>query len=112
MVRGLALALVALALLPASALAHATLEATIPERGAKLDKPPAEVYCHTLTDPSILGADLRAAGFQTLTLFGVHAPARLFRVTCPTLQSRDSVWRRRIDWLMGGALTRHRRRCS
>ena len=43
MVRALALALVALALLPASALAHATLEATIPERGAKLDKPPAQV---------------------------------------------------------------------
>ena len=43
MVRAIALALVALALLPASALAHATLQQTIPERGAKLDKPPAEV---------------------------------------------------------------------
>ncbi len=40
---------------------------------------PSEVYCHTLTDPSILGVDLQAAGYQTLTLFGVHAPARLFR---------------------------------
>jgi copper transport protein len=45
-VRRAAAALAALLLtltLPASALAHATLQATIPERGAKLDKPPAEV---------------------------------------------------------------------
>ncbi|MBO2453373.1 NAD(P)/FAD-dependent oxidoreductase [Actinomadura barringtoniae] len=41
--------------------------------------PPAEIYCHSLTDPSILGPDLRAAGAQTLTLFGLHMPARLFR---------------------------------
>jgi copper transport protein len=42
-VRALALALVTLALLPASALAHATLQATAPERGAKLDAPPGQV---------------------------------------------------------------------
>ena len=47
--------------------------------GVLPDPLPSEVYCHTLTDPTILGADLRAAGVQTLTLFGVHAPARLFR---------------------------------
>ncbi|MEH0474366.1 NAD(P)/FAD-dependent oxidoreductase [Streptomyces sp. B21-097] len=41
--------------------------------------PPSEIYCHSLTDPSILGADLAAAGYQTLTLFGLHTPARLFR---------------------------------
>ncbi|SNS36846.1 Phytoene dehydrogenase-related protein [Streptosporangium subroseum] len=41
--------------------------------------PPAEVYCHSLTDPSILGPGLRAAGAQTMTLFGLHMPARLFR---------------------------------
>ena len=40
---------------------------------------PCEVYCHSLTDPSILGDDLAAAGAQTLTLFGLHQPARLFR---------------------------------
>lgn len=40
---------------------------------------PCEVYCHTLTDPTILAGDLRAAGWHTLTLFGLHAPARLFR---------------------------------
>jgi copper transport protein len=42
-VRALAPALLALALLPASALAHATLQATVPERGAKLDVPPGQV---------------------------------------------------------------------
>ncbi|GAA2863841.1 NAD(P)/FAD-dependent oxidoreductase [Streptosporangium fragile] len=41
--------------------------------------PPAEVYCHSLTDPSILGPGLRAAGAHTMTLFGLHMPARLFR---------------------------------
>ncbi|MEV8632719.1 NAD(P)/FAD-dependent oxidoreductase [Streptosporangium sp. NPDC051023] len=41
--------------------------------------PPAEVYCHSLTDPSIVGAGLRASGAQTMTLFGLHMPARLFR---------------------------------
>jgi phytoene dehydrogenase-like protein len=41
--------------------------------------PPAEVYCHSLTDPSILGASLRESGAQTMTLFGLHMPARLFR---------------------------------
>lgn len=40
--------------------------------------PPSEIYCHSLTDPSILGADLVRQGYQTLTLFGLHAPARLF----------------------------------
>lgn len=40
--------------------------------------PPSEIYCHSLTDPTILGADLAGRGYQTLTLFGLHAPARLF----------------------------------
>ncbi|HKE73738.1 MAG TPA: NAD(P)/FAD-dependent oxidoreductase [Acidimicrobiales bacterium] len=46
--------------------------------GALPDPLPGEVYCHTLTDPSILGPDLAARGAHTLTLFGLHAPARLF----------------------------------
>ncbi len=40
--------------------------------------PPSELYCHSLTDPTILGPELQAAGHQTLTLFGLHMPARLF----------------------------------
>ena len=52
--------------------------------------PPCEVYCHSLTDPSILSPALRDAGVQTLTLFGLHMPARLFA--------------RRPDRRSGGAL--------
>jgi len=39
---------------------------------------PIEMYCHTLSDPSILGTDLQEAGYHTLTLFGLHTPASLF----------------------------------
>ncbi|MEV4524861.1 NAD(P)/FAD-dependent oxidoreductase [Streptosporangium sp. NPDC049304] len=41
--------------------------------------PPAEVYCHSLTDSSILGPELRRTGAHTMTLFGLHMPTRLFR---------------------------------
>lgn len=41
------------------------------------DPLPAEIYCHSLTDPSILGHDLRASGAHTLTLFGLQVPHRL-----------------------------------
>ncbi|MCC5036934.1 NAD(P)/FAD-dependent oxidoreductase [Streptomyces sp. WAC 00631] len=40
--------------------------------------PPSEIYCHSLTDPSILGPELAESGHHTLTLFGLHTPARLF----------------------------------
>ncbi len=42
------------------------------------DVVPAEMYCHTLTDPSILSEELINAGYQTLTLFALHTPASLF----------------------------------
>ena len=38
---------------------------------------PCEIYCHSLSDPSILGPELRASGAQTLTVFGIHAPHSL-----------------------------------
>lgn len=38
---------------------------------------PCEIYCHSLTDPSILSQELQAAGAQTLTVFGLHVPDRL-----------------------------------
>src|SRR5439155_6292949 len=41
------------------------------------EKPPAELYCHSLTDRSILGGGA-PEGQQTLTWFGLHTPARLF----------------------------------
>jgi phytoene dehydrogenase-like protein len=42
------------------------------------DKTPCEVYCHTLTDDSILAPELRKRGFHTMTLFGLDAPWSLF----------------------------------
>jgi phytoene dehydrogenase-like protein len=41
--------------------------------------PPCEAYCHSLTDDSILGPQLVASGAHTMTVFGLHMPARLFR---------------------------------
>src|SRR5204862_1675676 len=42
------------------------------------NKIPCEMYCHTLTDDSILSPELRARGFHTLTLFALDTPWRLF----------------------------------
>lgn len=42
------------------------------------DPAPGEMYCHTLTDDSILSPDLRKQGYHTLTLFGLDMPYRLF----------------------------------
>jgi phytoene dehydrogenase-like protein len=39
---------------------------------------PGEIYCHTLTDRSILSPQLQAEGYHTLTLFGLDMPWRLF----------------------------------
>src|SRR5439155_6841882 len=47
-------------------------------RGRMPDKTPCEIYCHTLTDDSILSADLRRQGFHTMTLFALDAPYSLF----------------------------------
>jgi len=57
-----------------------TFEAVFADANAgKLpNKLPIEMYCHTLTDPSILSSELQAAGYHTLTLFGFHTPASLF----------------------------------
>ncbi len=40
--------------------------------------PPGELYCHSLTDQSILGPDLAARGWHTLTYFGLHTPSEVF----------------------------------
>jgi phytoene dehydrogenase-like protein len=59
---------------------YAALEAAhaVAAAGRLPDPLPGEVYCHTLTDPSILAPELAAQGVHTLTLFGLHSPARLF----------------------------------
>ena len=38
---------------------------------------PCEIYCHSLSDPSILGPELQEAGYQTLTVFGLHVPHKM-----------------------------------
>ncbi|KUI11628.1 hypothetical protein AU193_19570 [Mycobacterium sp. GA-1285] len=45
--------------------------------GSVPDPLPCEIYCHSLTDPSILSDELRVAGAQTLTVFGLHTPHHL-----------------------------------
>lgn len=57
--------------------------------GAVPDPLPAEIYCHSLTDPSILGPELQASGAQTLTLFGLHVPHRLVEGREPDAARRE-----------------------
>jgi phytoene dehydrogenase-like protein len=38
---------------------------------------PCEIYCHSLTDPSILSKELQDQGVQTLTVFALHTPHSL-----------------------------------
>ncbi|MEB0000922.1 FAD-dependent oxidoreductase [Cryobacterium sp. RTS3] len=45
-------------------------------RGIIPDRLPCEIYCHSLSDPSILSPELAASGAHTLTVFGLHAPNR------------------------------------
>jgi phytoene dehydrogenase-like protein len=47
-------------------------------QGCLPNKTPCEVYCHTLTDDSILAPELRSQGFHTMTLFGLDTPWSLF----------------------------------
>ena len=73
---------------------------------------PCEAYCHTLADPSILGAELAKAGAHTMTVFALHMPARLFagdadaarqQALDATLRSLDDVLAEPIaDCIMRG----------
>lgn len=49
------------------------------EGGVIPDPLPCEIYCHSLTDPSILSPELQDSGAHTLTVFGLHVPHRLTR---------------------------------
>jgi phytoene dehydrogenase-like protein len=71
--------------------------------------PPCEVYCHSLTDPTILSEELNAQGVHTLTLFGLHMPARLFtrpdakeQAVAATLRSLNSTLAEPIEDLLLG----------
>lgn len=79
--------------------------------GGALPEPlPCEIYCHSLTDPSILGPELQASGAQTLTVFGLHAPHALLagadadatreRMQAAVLASLNSVLAEPIEPLL------------
>lgn len=57
------------------------------QAGQVPDRIPAEMYCHTLTDNSILSDELNAQGYHTLTLFGIHTPASLFEKNEPAVKA-------------------------
>lgn len=61
------------------------------EQASKTQLPeqlPCEMYCHTLTDGSILSPELRTRGFHTLTLFALDAPWRLFNQNNPEMRQQ------------------------
>ena len=74
-------------------LAHAYAQAAA---GIVPEEPPAELYCHSLTDRSILAADAPEAR-NTLTVFGLHTPADLFREDNDRV--RDTLVARYLDGL-------------
>ncbi len=55
-------------------------------RGRLPSLPPCEIYCHTLTDTSILSPQLAQNGFHTLTLFGFDMPYSLFKQNTDNLK--------------------------
>lgn len=46
---------------------------------------PCEIYCHSITDPSILSPELADLGAHTLTVFGLQTPHRLSGTMSPDL---------------------------
>lgn len=58
---------------------YSQLEAAYEQAGTgQIPNPlPAEIYCHSLADPSILSPELRGTGAHTLTVFTLHTPHRL-----------------------------------
>ncbi|MDH6243046.1 NAD(P)/FAD-dependent oxidoreductase [Mycobacterium sp. OTB74] len=63
--------------------------------GLMPDPLPCEIYCHSLTDPTILSRRLQESGAQTLTVFGLHTPHTLpasrDEYTAAVLASLNSV---------------------
>jgi phytoene dehydrogenase-like protein len=71
---------------------------------------PCEIYCHSLTDPSILSKELQDQGVQTLTVFALHTPHKLLegkdqnqmreKLKNAVLKSLNSVLAEKIEDLM------------
>lgn len=66
--------------------------------GTVPDPIPAEIYCHSLADPSILSPELQAAGAHTLTVFALHVPDRMI-----TAENNESM-RTRLQSAVLGSL--------
>lgn len=62
--------------------------------GAVPDPLPAEIYCHSITDPTILGPQLAERGAHTMTVFALHAPHRLVR---DLSEAGHEAMRRRLE---------------
>lgn len=60
------------------------------------DKIACEIYCHTLTDPSILSEELQAQGYHTLTVFGLDLPYELF------IKDNETAKRAVVEKFFGG----------
>jgi phytoene dehydrogenase-like protein len=58
------------------------------KKGQLPTKLPGEIYCHTLTDDSILSPELQAKGFHTMTLFGLDTPWPLFNGNNEAMRER------------------------
>jgi phytoene dehydrogenase-like protein len=85
---------------------HSQLEHAVGEAEAgRIPNPlPAEIYCHSLADPSILSPELQEQGVHTLTVFGLHTPHRLGATAADlqraVLDSLDSVLAEPIEGLL------------
>lgn len=54
------------------------------------DPLPCEMYCHSLTDPSILSSELQESGAHTLTVFSLQTPHALIADAGPSV-ARDQL---------------------
>ncbi len=73
---------------------YAQMENTFTQaaQGLLPDTLAGEMYCHTLTDPTILSKELQQKGYHTLTYFGLDLPYRLF--TTDNERTKQEVVRR------------------
>ena len=79
-------------------------------RGEIPDPLPCEIYCHSLSDPTILDEQLQAEGAQTMTVFALHMPHSLtqhfdnedlrFKAQAAVLRSLNSVLAEPIEDLI------------
>lgn len=79
-------------------------------RGMVPDPLPCEIYCHSLSDPSVLDPELAASGAHCMTVFALHTPDRWLtadnnemarqQLQAAVLASLNSVLDERIEDLL------------